>query len=85
MRYRLNLSSIILLFGIMFSCSSSDKKGGMKSLDKLPVHTIHAKQYNKNEIISRIPFEFHRVGDHFFLFNGELNSAAVVLPAYKDW
>ena len=79
MRCRLNLSFIILSFGIMFSCSSSDKKGGMMSLDRLPVHTIHAEQYNKDEIISRIPFEFHRVGNHFFLFNGELNSAALVL------
>lgn len=78
MRCRLNFSFIILSFGIMFSCSSSDKKAGMVSLDKLPEHAIHAKQYNKNEIISRIPFEFHRVGNHFFLFNGELNSAALV-------
>ena len=77
---KLGLSYLFVVFavGMMVSCSSSDKKGGMMSLDGLPVHVIHAEQYNKQELITGTPWEFHRIKDKFFVFNGQSTCASLV-------
>ena len=76
--YRLYLSLAFLAMGVFSSCSSSETKG-IKDIMSLPVHPIESsEQYNKQELITRIPWEFHRIGDNFFVFNGVPNSAALV-------
>ena len=76
--YRLYLSFAFLVMVIFSSCSYSDKDR-MKNIMSLPVHVIESSvQYNQQELITGNPWEFHRIGDNFFVFNGVPNSAALV-------
>ena len=75
-RYRL-LSLLVISMSCFFISCFSDKKS-MSDILSLPVHSIEAVQYNKDEIISKSPWEFHRIGDNFFVFNGMPTSAALV-------
>lgn len=50
----------------------------MSDILSLPEYPIEAVQYNKEEIISKAPWEFHRIGENFFIFNGMPTSAALV-------
>ena len=76
--YRLYFSLALLVMVFFYSCSLS-KKEGMKDLMSLPVHVIESSvQYNQQELITGNPWEFHRIGDNFFVFNGVSNSAALV-------
>ena len=71
--------SLVLLAMVVFSSCSSSGNGGMKDIMSLPIHVIESsEQYNQQELITGGPWEFHRIGDHFFVFNGMPNSAAVV-------
>ena len=73
-----NVEMSDLAMAVFSSCSSSETKG-IKDIMSLPVHTIESsEQYNKQELITRKPWEFHRIGDNFFVFNGVPNSAALV-------
>ena len=78
--YRLYLFLALLAMGVFSSCSSSEN-GGMKDIMSLPVHSIETVQYNQQELITRKPWEFHRIGDNFFVFNGISSCAALVFRA----
>ena len=76
--YRLYLSLVLLAMVVFSSCSSTGN-GKMKDIMSLPVHPVeNMVQYNQQELITGGPWEFHRIGEHFFVFNGMPNSAAVV-------
>ena len=76
--YRLYLSLVLLAMALFSSCSSSGKEG-VKDILSLPVHPIETmEQYNQQELITRNPWEFHRIGDNFFVFNGVPECAALV-------
>jgi hypothetical protein len=47
----------------------------------LPVQVLETVQYNQQELITRGPWEFHRIGDNFFVFNGMSNCAALLFRA----
>lgn len=76
--YGLYLSLALLAMGVFSSCSSSEKDG-MKDILSMPVHQIKTMvQHNRQELITGSPWEFHRIGDNFFVFNGMSSSAALV-------
>ena len=76
--YRLYLSLALFAIGVFSSCSSSEEKG-MKDIISLPVHPIETMvQYNQQELITGDPWEFHRIGDKFFVFNGMPDCVALV-------
>ena len=76
--YRLYLSLVLLAMALFSSCSSSGKEG-VKDILSLPVHPIETmEQYNQQELITRNPWEFHRIGDNFFVFYGMPDCAALV-------
>ena len=76
--YRLYFFLVLLVMCVCVSCSSSGK-GGMKDILSLSVHEIeNMVQYNQQELITGSPWEFHRIGDNFFVFNGMPTSAALV-------
>lgn len=76
--YRLYFSLALFAMGVFSSCSSSGKEG-MKDIMSMPVHQIETMvQHNQQELITGNPWEFHRVGDNFLVFNGMSNSAALV-------
>lgn len=75
-KYRLLSLVVVALLCFIMSCSSDKEK--MMDILSLPEHSIKAVQYNKDEIVSKNPWEFHRVGEHFFVFNGMPTSAALV-------
>ena len=63
----------------VFSSCSSSGKDGLKDIMSLPVYSMeNMVQYNHPELITGNPWEFHRVGDNFFVFNGMPTSAALV-------
>lgn len=76
--YRLYLSLALLAMALFSSCSSSGKEG-VKDILSLPVYPIETmEQYNQQELITRNPWEFHRIGDNFFVFYGMPDCAALV-------
>ena len=76
--YRLYLSLALFAMGLFSSCSSSGKEE-VQDIQSLPVHPIETmEQYNQQELITRNPWEFHRIGDNFFVFNGVPDCAALV-------
>ena len=62
----------------MISCSSPEKRETM-DFSMLPEYTLEATQLNQDEIISGSAWEFHRVGERFFVIYGVPNSAALIL------
>ena len=65
--YRLYLSLVLLAMALFSSCSSLGKEG-VKDILSLPVYPIETmEQYNQQELITRNPWEFHRIFGIFFL------------------
>ena len=77
-KYRLQFSLALAISCLIVSCSSS-KQEGMKDISQLPTYQVMGVKYNQDEIVSRHSWEFHRIGDNFFIFNGLPNSAALVV------
>ena len=76
--YRLYIFLAFFAMATFSSCSSSGKSG-LKDIMSLPVYSMeNMVQYNHPELITGNPWEFHRVGDNFFVFNGMPTSAALV-------
>lgn len=76
--YRLYFFLVLFAMAVFSSCSSSGKEG-MKDILSFPVYPIESSvQYNQEELITRGPWEFHRIGDNFFVFYGVPSSAAQV-------
>ena len=76
-KYRPIFLSVLVIAVIVSACTSSEKKHKADIL-ALKSYPIHTEQYNKQELITRYPWEFHRIKDNFFVFNGMLTSAALV-------
>ena len=73
-----NFSLVLLAMGLFSSCSYSEKDG-IKDILSMPVYQIETMvQHNRQELITGSPWEFHRIGDNFFVFNGMSSSAALV-------
>jgi len=77
-KYRLQSSLATMVLCLFVSCSSP-KQEGMKDIMKLPTYSVEGVKYNKEEIIGGTAWEFHRIGDNFFIFNALPNSAALVV------
>lgn len=77
-QYRLQFSLAATVLCLLASCSSS-KQEGMKDITQLPTYKVEGVKYNQEEIITGKSWEFHRIGENFFVFNGLPNSAAAVV------
>jgi len=77
-KYRLQSSLATMVLCLFVSCSSP-KQEGMRDITELPTYQVEGVKYNKEEIIGGTAWEFHRIGDNFFIFNALPNSAALVV------
>ena len=78
LKYRLQSSLATMVLCLFVSCSSS-KQEGMKDIMALPTYSVEGLKFNQKEIISGKSWEFHRIGDNFFIFNAVPTSAALVV------
>ena len=75
---RLQFSLAATVLCLFASCSSS-KQEGMKDITLIPTYKVEGVKYNQEEIVARNAWEFHRIGENFFIFNALPNSAALVV------
>ena len=76
-KYRPLFLSVLVIAVIVSACASSEKKY-QEDLLSLKSYPIQMEQYNKQELITGTPWEFHRIKDKLFVFNGQSTCASLV-------